>query len=609
MSAVLRSYLWKEWREQRKLIGGLVLGLLMIVGVNGALDLWTRGIDSMFTYTWVTAMCVIATSMTVGSDLFARERHGSQLSFLERLPAGLSMAFRGKLLFFLLLMIAATLFGLGLAALGGLVFGSGVPRFTISSWSPFDLAMVLTVVLWTFAVSTWIRTSVTAVPITLLMLGVLSTPVVVFHRLMLLTVSWPMPHQWWFLGSLALGALVAARVCFVNASARARPKRVAVGYCLGVGLLAFLPVNTWAALQWGEWQRRPYFILDAVIGDNGRFAYLSLAQVDLGRSYTYESMFSQDRGALIVDLDSGAWRFVSDHVSSWFLQRNGALLLSAWPTESELSTGNVEGVTQEYDPSTGQPVDTTLGAESMPTDPADYGLESFARQDWSHVPTVRASGLGHLAIFPRSNVPGPTNLFRSSDGTQVLDVSSERVRDVIIMRDGFLLLEEGIWQWFDPDTREHTRSALLGEGDHVLALLDDGSLMVLREQGLHHVDLDSGVNDSIEMEGFTHRPLGLDKAFTDYQSRSKSLWAPLNPSKPFLIVMASDPLNTEPQLVMLDLDDGVLRAIKSVGLYHNRLVWSAPDRVIVATDHHQLMECDLETGQRTILFDVADLNR
>lgn len=601
MSAVFRAYLWKEWREQRKLLGALALGLVLIVGMIVTFADW-RDIDSSFTYTWVTVLCLCSAILTVGSDLFARERKGEQLGFLERLPAGLSMAFRAKLVFFLILIIASILFGLGITALGGLFFGEGVPRFSVNPWYRHGLAILITLSLWIFAVSTWAPSSVTAAPFAIVMLGVLVAPVAVFHLLMQRTIPWPLPYLGWFLGSLALGAILGVRVCFVNASSRSRSKWLAFCACVGFCFLALLPANTWAGLIWKEWQSRPYYFSSVTIGDSGRFAFLTLWRFD-GKGMRDH----RTQRALVVDLETGEWRFEGNPKPSFFFEHHGQLLLGSWPTKEELTTGDVVRVAQPFDPETGQFKDPVFEEESfsMPIEPADYGLDEFDGRL-----LVRESGLGYLAILQPRSSGNSQSSFRSKGGAQVLQVENALVSSVIVMHEGFLIRGVGLWQWIDPETKERTRSELLKRGDEVLALLDDGTLLVLRSDGLYLVDLDRGFNDPVALEGIEFEALSSAQIHSRPPIGPGGKWTPIDPTHPFMLQVAAGHVGKSfSQVATLDLDERVFRLTEIQGPYRTALVWSDAGECILANDDQQLIHHDLESGQHTVLFDVADLTR
>lgn len=366
MSRVFRTYLWKEWREQRRLLGSLALGLSILVGLIVAFVDF-KDVDVSFSYTWITTLCVAATILTVGPDLFARERRGQQLRFLERLPRGLAMAFRGKLTFFLLVISGAIAFGLGIAALGGLVFGDGVPPFAFNSWNWQAFGVVIVASLWVFAVSTWVPTAVTAAPLTALLLCLLALPFGVFYLLMGKEIPWPWPHYWPFLACIALGALISARVCFVSASARSRPRSLAVASCVGVGVLAFLPLNAWAGRAFWEWQNRPYALIDTTIGDNGRFAFLTFERRE-GRGDPLGGKKHGECYAMIMDLKTGERRFVGEGTRSYFsrnedgkfdgpaLEANRVVLISHGSNspmqEFDMNSGELAGINHPAAPHT-----------------------------------------------------------------------------------------------------------------------------------------------------------------------------------------------------------------------------------------------------------------
>ena len=121
----LNVYLWKEWREQRGNLALLALLLLAAVAALTAL-LPPETLRDPITFNGIVGLSMMATLMSVGSDLMARERQLGAMAFLERLPAGLGTAFSGKLCTFALVMAGSTLYGAALAG-GATLRAHGTP--------------------------------------------------------------------------------------------------------------------------------------------------------------------------------------------------------------------------------------------------------------------------------------------------------------------------------------------------------------------------------------------------------------------------------------------------------------------------------------------------
>lgn len=596
---VFRAYLRKEWCEQRLVIVALAIGLFVATGLIGLVLEWET-MELSFTYDWVVSMCAGAALLTVGSDLFARERHRGQLQFLERVPAGLSAAFHGKLAFFALVLIGSVLYGCLLAALSGLVFAGSFPLADFAGRGTL-IAALSVAALWVFAVSTWVPTSVTSVPLTALFVALNLLPAHLFLRFAGGLDS-PFGSPWPLLGTTAVGALLSARVCFVNAAARSRPRRTAIWSCAGIGVLAFLPYNVWAGATYIDWLNWPYRVNTVFVGNEARYAFFNLSRLDP----QHRGRHTDRPRALVLDLQTLDWQFEGGEGASAFtdhdwsspgFQRPDQNLFTLYSSQS----GEARDV---YDASTGERLRTFSESERtpfLPYSPEDFGLEQFAQE-----PRFSWAGAGQQVRFRDADEKHA--YIRTPDGSQVLRIERYRAGRVRALRDGFVIHEQDGWQWIDPETLTLTPFEPLKPDDKWMVTLTDGSLVVITDGELVLLDPRTGDRESVELKGpgrergsilsfLTMHSLGSRGPLAHDGTSVVQLYLEGTPGRyePALLDLA------ERTLTLADWDTGVIGV--------SSLSWNERERAIAVEDFRVLVHYDFGSGERRVLFDVANLER
>ena len=616
MSAVFRSYLWKEWREQRKTLGMLALGLLLASGMILAGLEWAE-YDPSLVYAWTTTLCVCGVMLTVGTDLFARERQAGQLHFLQRIPAGLKTAFRAKLTFFGLVLAGAAAYGLLLGVLSGLTFENGVPAVKTGVLFWQFAALLLTAALWIFAVSTWVPSSVIATPVAVLFLLGICFPVwMVVHftglKIGHMGSAWqfrfPALVIWPPLACLAVGALFAARMSFVQAAKHSRPRTFGVLFCVASGVLFFSPIYAWSGVVLSKWMNRPYRILDAYIADGGDAAFVNVERCDI-----YGSGKLQSRSAILLELDSLDWSRVGMAGSTAFssLEFSRSLAAAKGPTrvvDYDRRTGDPG---QEFDAITGFLIGpaTIVSEPSTDLQPSDFGLDS-----WPGEPRVRYFDFGSVVRFDSSSGGAESLgkwkdrvLFRTNDGLHLLEWSRELRYQIRILQSGFLFRDKDAWCRVDPETGAFESFAPLQSWEKLLVLLSDGRLLVLGEGQLILVDPATGDRHQMTMSG----PLGSANSLRSFRSDSggRVYGFPRAADEPLVAVLSPEFHNRfrPSRLALLDFDKNTVQLQAANAGNYQRIAWSNGAHAIVIEDWQRLVEVHLDTNERRVLLDASDL--
>lgn len=593
---VFRTYLWKEWREQRGLLAGLALGLALATVLVGLFLDWET-IDRDYTYDWVVSMSAVAALVTVGSDLFGRERQGRQLGFLERLPAGLRAPFRAKLTFFGLLLCGAALYGALLAALTGLLFTGVLPLPILDASRGIVALLFLLAGLWVFAVSTWVPTSVMTLPAAAVVVSASLLP----GWLLVRDAAGPLLPPPEVLGILLLsacvGGLVCARTCFVHAVARSRPRRTAVLCGLPLAALSLLPYTAWARSQTAGWRSLPHRELQfAVVGENARFAFLNIELQDPE---------GRERGntAIVLNLQTREWslagtpydsRFTHTLIGDAVSARGSAKVVGLYTSRSE-DNGRL------YNTRTGLPTGSfaDLSMRASSCEPEDFGLDCFSGE-----PHRVWAGSGHaLRCF------GPdadkTMHLRTLDGARHLHLEWPRGFRVLALSEGFLIFEEGRWQRIDPDSRELSPFEFLLEGETIGPALDDGSLLVFGEHDTLILDPISGSRALVEVNS----PGQDTMAIRGLTQADFSQSAPI-PGEGVSVVKAD--LGGETRRFLPALLDAAERQlwIPSWDVEPTRdlqIFWAEGPRAIAVEGSQLLVSYDFDTDERRVLLDVVEL--
>lgn len=594
---VFQGYLWKEWREQREILGGLAMGLLVATGLISTL-IAKEAVASSFTYTWVITMCAGGALLTVGSDLFARERQRGQLQFLERLPAGLKMAFRGKLAFFVLVMLGAVLYGALLAAIAGLVFTGNIPATNLTRGLIPALALIVVATFWFLAVSTWVPTSIVTAPVSAILIVVSLIPAWLLFRL----TGHIMPPMV-ILVSAALGALLCARVCFVNALAFSRPRRVAVMSCFGLALLSFSPWSAWA---WGNYETLwslPLTIREAVVTGEDGFAFVNLE----GMSPPIATRGKwRRRAAIVLDLETLSWSMDGTREASAFADmREAGFPGPQGPIQITLYEPESGGRSVSYDARTGKPgAPHEPAVVSLPFTASDFGIETIGERY-----RLRWAGTGqYLSAYGE----GRDNMvhFRSADGAQHLHLPRSATSwSVLSLEEGFLIRDGRTWSWVDPETQQLEPFPYIHEAERLSATLTSGDLLVFGEGRLIVLDPSSGSREPIDVRGPDGTPV--DIIYVE-SGPWRDRRAPLDSTAPAIVVaQIGEHPESQSLIAILDFESGTLRipgwGSESLVCKYMALCWREGTQAIAIEDGARLVRYDFDANLREVLVDVADL--
>jgi len=291
-------HLWKEWRDHRAVILGIVALLPPVI--FAALLLIPEGTVALPTAG--AAIGLAAAAFALGADLVPGEVRRGTLMFLRRLPGGLGAVFAAKAILLVAALVLSTALGFGAASLAETV--AGRPAVALDwTYAPEALGAAL----WIFAVAMWLPRGELAVPATALCLGAFVLP-------MRLLLEWnpglKLPASAMDVGrwALAPGALLVAWLSF-----RGRRFGGAGGSAwrgLAVTLLLFTPAWGYVGHKVSDWRdidpNDPLFrIRWGYVGDGGRYAFLNATD-------NPPRPFWGPEHAILVDLGTGEWRQVGD---------------------------------------------------------------------------------------------------------------------------------------------------------------------------------------------------------------------------------------------------------------------------------------------------------
>ncbi len=307
------SYLWKEWRDHRAVLVGMLAAVpLLLVAMGFALP--RTALDVAKTRAGFAALvsfaCFVLFVVSLAADLVPGEARRGHRWFLERLPGGLGAAFRGKLV----------LFGAGAAffATYGYLAAALSCRIVAGDWpsllSPTTVTwIVLDAALWVFAVSCALPRGALSLPAVGALALLLALPVLVCWQFD----PWGRPKNWWhgapLLALWGVGGIVAARAAF-RRTGFLRAGRA----CLVVGAVCALPY--WADAAHDAYlvgvHSRPV-IVGGCVGEGGRYAFLNRGLRDPVESRRVGSHAWQERlPPVIVDLETGTVREIPC-ISCW----------------------------------------------------------------------------------------------------------------------------------------------------------------------------------------------------------------------------------------------------------------------------------------------------
>ncbi len=459
----LGLYLWKEWRDQRAIVYGIAIAAPLLLGL-AALLLPAKVLRDPLFCSLGAAGCFAMVALSLAGDLLPGEARRETLGFLRRLPRGLGVAFVAKLVLLLMALVLLTAWGYLAAAMWG---GPGGPidhRFLPASL----------VVLWLFAVSSWLPRGALALPASIVVLALLGLPLWLLYDPAIFLV--PRPQE--VVAYVAFAGLISLPVAwlsFVRGYRFGRGPLSAAIHGLVASLVLASPLWAHAAYRSREWRSFDFesancLIGGGVVGEGGRYLFLN-AQMSGGNRPLH---------AIRLDLEAGAWQEVGglgDFFAVWPYSPLKSVLLREHGSEQqdERNPGRIKYWCHTFDGASG----TRLRS----------GWSNLAIQGAPHY----AAGLGWRTH------DGIRDPFRGRS----YSCSDLDPRWTYFVRPGrWLAWNVRKLELYDPDTRE--RAPAEGINAHVWPrLVSDGRVLV-GDRGRDEValvDPESGAREVI------HRPL------------------------------------------------------------------------------------------------------
>jgi hypothetical protein len=465
---VFLTYLWKEWRDHRAVLVGMVLAVPALMVVAG-LMLPSRSLDNEAFAPFVALACLTLFVVSLATDLVPGEARRGHRWLLERLPGGLGAAFRGKLVIFA--------GGAALFAAYGYFAGAATCRLVAGVW-PAQPAMGTTewiiaiAALWTFAVSCSLPRGALSLPAVAALVLLLALPAI------LLWMLYPSrgPEAWWRWESGALwtiGAVVASWAAF-RRSGFLRAGRA----CLVVSAVCATPYWADAAHEAWDWSRHSVVHIDEVLlGEGGNYAFVNRDRVGANGS--------SHAAPVIIDLRTGAAREAGSKLSRFSAEWSGNRLLDhafirLWQAGNRDATA-LSGRTAERANPTVEDYEAASRARplwrfpdghtawlrggTLVTEAEGGGSEVLLKDAWS------PCGLGLESWTPR----GYYDLARRR-GFAARDLALRGER-VWIRPGAWLTRKMNEYRLFDPDTNAFAPALGFAKVADVAAILDDGRVI------------------------------------------------------------------------------------------------------------------------------------
>jgi hypothetical protein len=485
-SSAMRTFgvcLWKEWRDHRAVLLGLVVAIPLVLALLGvALPSRTFEYGGFARYTALACLATFVISLT--TDLAPGEARRGHRWLLERLPGGLGAPILAKLLLFV---AGATLF-----PIYGHVAGALTCRLVTGYWPDPPASGTITGILavaalWTFAVSCSLPRGALSLPATAALALLLGIPILVLREI---DPTWG-PSPWWRWESVVLwgvGGAVAAWAAF-RRTGFLRAGRA----CLAVGAVCATP-------YWADAFHHPFCpdasIVHGYLGEGGRYVF-----VDRIREPRDETGRWRALPPVILDLETGIAREMrSDH--RWLRP------LSGWNTSQrylQLGADVFDGRTgervrvTERDIGDGCRANTPwrlpdgrriwVAGQRLEADAADGGVEVLV-EPWT------GSGRRGLGFEIVHGFYDPTRR------------RSFKRRELAIHRYQVVLIRPGRWlvgrsygmrrELYDPESNSLAPALGLEPEDWVGAMLDDGRVFVTRGEAVLLLDPETGATTPID---------------------------------------------------------------------------------------------------------------
>ncbi len=353
----LSRYLWKEWRDHRAIVLGLLLAWPLILALAAA-----ALPGKTFTHAWFATLSGAAMLsifvFAACTDLFPGESRRGTMRLLSRLPAGLRAPLFAKFAFFAL----GCALTLGVGWFGGAV----LVRWLGGAWPVFEGVVLIpwlaAILVWALAVSCGLSRGVLTFPTTAVLGALVLAPIVaVFYYFRHLELerhaidAHPLPF-------VAVGCL-ALYFGFVRGRRFGRGALSSFCWVGGMAVVAAAPVYgsmardvvaLYAAEKSGE-----RVILNAWIGEDAQMAFLSVAR-KTPFDFRNGAPHFVDNHVVVVNLGTGAERRVPGgswvsapgghrptfqailavngpgHAQTWLVGRTGAAISQADAIETLL---------------------------------------------------------------------------------------------------------------------------------------------------------------------------------------------------------------------------------------------------------------------------------
>lgn len=398
------THLWKEWRDHRAVILGIVALLPPVI--FAALLLLPEGVVALPTVGAAAGLAI--TALALGADLFPGEIRRGTLMFLRRLPGGLGPVFAAKAILLMGALVLSTALGFGAANLAQRV--ASRPALGLDwTYAPEALAVAL----WIFAVAMWLPRGELAVPATALCLAAFILPM---HLLLEANPGLKVPVSAMNVGRWAL---VPAAILVAWLSFRGRRFGGAWGSAwrgLLVTLVLFTPAWGYVAEKASDWRhfdpRDRICLCDGSIGTGGRYAFLNAAAIDSSGRHG-------PNHAILVDLETGEWRRVGSPRDRFCVG----------PTAFGATQSVVAHVVEGSDQSTRE-------QRRVWENWYDGATGTWFKAGWSHlrIEEVEARRRRPVKAPPQVEVPGDLLVLAVLDGGAVMGIRDARA--IVRLRDG-----------------------------------------------------------------------------------------------------------------------------------------------------------------------------
>lgn len=600
---LLSTYLWKEWREQRATLAALAL--LIALGIAAVVAALPRSLASdPLVLQGSVAIALLAAIMSTGSDLLARERNATALRFLERLPAGLQLAFRAKLVFFAGTLAAAASLGGLVASAASLLRCGSVPQRLLEGEAPWLIALLLGVSTWVFAAAAWMPASALTFPRTVLLFAVLAWPVVL--ALSGDPLYQPAPIQGLAFALLCvIGAPLSAWAAFVVGSRRGGSRIRAAVAGIAVALVCFAPTWGWAAARHASVAHAPFEILHGTTGINGRYAFLDLTR-RAPPGVVPETAERWNRStALLVDLEQGTWSFPGPIDASAFLGASPALGVML-PRADEMnepvrlvqrgesSSADAAEILFDRESARRLAADDPRARPAPRVGPREFGLAS-APEGY----TLRTTGAGHRLRFGAGE--RAVDLYRDPDG-RVFDARAlprgahgAELFDLRVRRGRWIARDGHAWVWLDPTTGTLGPLDCVRRNEWIGPMLDDGRVLVVGDSSLQLLDPEIGQRTGIAVVG--------DPSFgLRFVSHASGMPGDALSARSASVLYVSG--ERAMRFAVLDAQHGTLELGPESGGALLRVIGADSKRVLAVEDGERIVRYDFERDEREVLITI-----